>query len=600
MTDQRRRSGRPGRGEDDLLERAKALAGRGRRTVEELARKVLGRDKDGEGRQAEGAAAKAGPGPTRIPRPKAGRSAGKKTEEALAPATGVFGGEAALMPDAPPVATPPSSRAPGKPAPGKPAPGKPAPGKPAPGKPAPAKPAPAKPAPAKPAPAKSAPAKSAPAPAFAPAPAKPAPAKPAPAKSAPAFAPAPAFASEPASLEPSGAARKGARIEGLTALSWVELPPDERPATVRDFTPEELAGVDRGLPELPERYDELRVVLLARDPGWLYAYWDLSSELRERLRARQGALSLRLHDVTDLEFDGSRSWFRSLHWISPEQGHLYLPAPAAGRSYLVELGLYEEASSEREAPRFLPLARSGGAFAPEAGPSAIQEEVFTALPATGPPRPPAAASRQVEARAEAWATLAIGEGEPPEPLVEENGKGALEVFSHEPAGRVTSRVELESGQGMESYHHGVPTGREAPPPWSGEHQHVPAPRTGPGAESQPWSGQEGGDQEAPPPWSGQYAPGPGHVPGSPPWSGQHSLAPGHVPGSPPWSGQHSLAPDHVPGSPPWSGQYASGSGHVPGPPLWSGLDARSPAGAPALVGPTPGEEAPGARRGRPA
>lgn len=34
---------------------------------------------------------------------------------------------------------------------------------------------------------------------------------------------------------------------------------------------------------LPPQYDDARIVLLARDPHWLYAYWDLSDDRKDQL-----------------------------------------------------------------------------------------------------------------------------------------------------------------------------------------------------------------------------------------------------------------------------------------------------------------------------
>ena len=429
MTDQRRGSAPPGNGEDDLLRRAKDLAGRGRRSVEELARKVLGRVKTVTAPQVQ----------KKTPARPAGVKQGKK--EAQRKGTGREPG--VVEPSAPGKA---KASPPGK------------------------------------------------------------------AKASP-----PAEVDQPLVVEVEAPPPAGPQVErwaltgghavGLepemvAALSWVDLPPDERPATVEDFTLEELAGVDALLPELPEHYDELRVVLLARDPGWLYAYWDLSAEVRERLHAHQGALALRLHDVTDSEFDGTRSWWRSLHWVPPESSHVYLPAPAAGRVYLVELGLYEEASQERAAPRFLSLARSDGALAPEAGPSMSREEVFTAVPAQGPPRPPEE-QPALESR-EGAGSLGLREAQGL--ALSADGTGAWDLGGGGPVGAMALQGDGSMGpvpsngrgQGHEHLnehvhpHHGAPGGPEAPPPWSGVHAQ------GPGGPS---------PGEAPPPWSGVHAQG---------------------------------------------------------------------------------------------
>jgi hypothetical protein len=49
---------------------------------------------------------------------------------------------------------------------------------------------------------------------------------------------------------------------------------------------EEMIEDDDSLPddyELPESYNDTRIVLILRDPGWAFAYWDIAEEERKRL-----------------------------------------------------------------------------------------------------------------------------------------------------------------------------------------------------------------------------------------------------------------------------------------------------------------------------
>lgn len=49
--------------------------------------------------------------------------------------------------------------------------------------------------------------------------------------------------------------------------------------------------------ELPENYSDGRMVLLPRDPDWLYCYWDPTPEQQERLEDDRGMPAIRVVDV---------------------------------------------------------------------------------------------------------------------------------------------------------------------------------------------------------------------------------------------------------------------------------------------------------------
>lgn len=110
---------------------------------------------------------------------------------------------------------------------------------------------------------------------------------------------------------------------------------DERPAGRRDFR--ESGYV------LPQRYGKERLVLMARDPRWLYAYWELANERYQELRSRrlgEWGLSkpvLRLYDlseespshrVVDVELrDDADNWYvrlnRPRHRFVAEIGRIF-------------------------------------------------------------------------------------------------------------------------------------------------------------------------------------------------------------------------------------------------------------------------------------
>ncbi len=108
--------------------------------------------------------------------------------------------------------------------------------------------------------------------------------------------------------------------------------------------------------ELPPHYGEDRLVLMVRDPYWLFTYWELSDESLKNARASLAGrvkLILRVHDVTGVEFDGTNS-NRTLDIDIPEQnaGNWYINVWGANVSYLVEIGYTNDRGL------FVPITRS--------------------------------------------------------------------------------------------------------------------------------------------------------------------------------------------------------------------------------------------------
>jgi hypothetical protein len=136
-------------------------------------------------------------------------------------------------------------------------------------------------------------------------------------------------------------------------------------------SPEVLATVDEGLPDLPGGYGESRIVLMPRDPQWAYAYWDIPHSHKEELRRQGGArLALRFYDVTDID----------LHYQSPHSlqqyecdemaREWYLPIPVSDRDYVLEIGYLCNDG------RWLVLARSIPVHIPPVYPSDWIEDHF--------------------------------------------------------------------------------------------------------------------------------------------------------------------------------------------------------------------------------
>lgn len=93
---------------------------------------------------------------------------------------------------------------------------------------------------------------------------------------------------------------------------------------------------------LPLYYGEDRLVLLPRDPYWLFAYWEISLPARQHLAVEMQKnyilldLALRCHRFT--ENNGGDSYFDLS--ITPTADNWYIKAGVPNKQYYVELGCY--------------------------------------------------------------------------------------------------------------------------------------------------------------------------------------------------------------------------------------------------------------------
>jgi len=104
-------------------------------------------------------------------------------------------------------------------------------------------------------------------------------------------------------------------------------------------------SVDAGSP-LPEGYGDNRLVLMVRDPFWFFAYWEITHERAEQIRAAHGrdswdraTLVLRIYDLGD----SSQSPVDSAPHFDVEPHKFarqwYVQVPYSGHGYVADLGL---------------------------------------------------------------------------------------------------------------------------------------------------------------------------------------------------------------------------------------------------------------------
>ncbi len=131
---------------------------------------------------------------------------------------------------------------------------------------------------------------------------------------------------------------------------------------------------------LPLGYGDNKIVLMARDPYWAFAYWEITpekdAEVRNQIdeKLRQGLkYILRVYDVTDINFNGSNANRYFDIELTSVINNWYLNVGVANRSYCVDIGILTADG------RFFMIARSNFITTPsDVISSAVDEEWMVA------------------------------------------------------------------------------------------------------------------------------------------------------------------------------------------------------------------------------
>lgn len=118
----------------------------------------------------------------------------------------------------------------------------------------------------------------------------------------------------------------------------------------------------------PPGYGDNRIVLLARDPWWIFAYWEIRKDKEDETRRKIEAAGdtpsksiLRVYDVTNVNFNGrnAHSFFDiDLHGLA---NSWYINVGLPEKSWIVEIGILTKSGN------FYLLARSNAVKTPRFG-----------------------------------------------------------------------------------------------------------------------------------------------------------------------------------------------------------------------------------------
>jgi uncharacterized protein len=144
-------------------------------------------------------------------------------------------------------------------------------------------------------------------------------------------------------------------------------------------TPKASNSFDKAM-GLPKDYGDTKIMILPRDPLWLYAYWEVAAETNGKVRQKLGDNKfnssrwiLRVYDVTGIKFDGlyANRYFDVV--ISSGADNWYVNVREADRNWCVDLGMI---TPEGE---FIVIARSNILTMPHRGVSPIMDEQWAML-----------------------------------------------------------------------------------------------------------------------------------------------------------------------------------------------------------------------------
>jgi len=131
--------------------------------------------------------------------------------------------------------------------------------------------------------------------------------------------------------------------------------------------PEHQPGMRPAPPELPDRYNDTRVVLMVRDPEWLFAYWEINDGHWENLVHQHGETATSRDNITLRVFE-----------LSDQMGYFDINVGGLARDWHIRVGksqtpFYCQLGIKYH-QAFIPLAVSNTVVTPRDGLSNLFDE----------------------------------------------------------------------------------------------------------------------------------------------------------------------------------------------------------------------------------
>ena len=124
---------------------------------------------------------------------------------------------------------------------------------------------------------------------------------------------------------------------------------------------------------LPSAYNDTKIVILPRDPVWLFVYWEIPQSKIDELKSAYGhefdssRLVVRVYDVTDVNFNGGNANRQFDVSVNPNSENWYVNVGEHNRVWCADIG-YIISGGE-----FICIARSNSVAMPHQGVSPITD-----------------------------------------------------------------------------------------------------------------------------------------------------------------------------------------------------------------------------------
>ncbi len=199
--------------------------------------------------------------------------------------------------------------------------------------------------------------------------------------------------------KPKFTAHKKGPVKGKAKESPAKKSAPRKPQTAR--SPKTVKSQTRSKPvetlsDLPERYGDHRLAVLARDPNWAYAYWDLDAARVRDLLKKTGQSSTNARWVLRVYSAALHPVEEKGHYfdidIDVKTGSYYLDLSRPGARFTVEIGVMDASDMFRATaqsnPVILPLDHPSETTAPEGtapseAPASPGRSGFTKPPSSG-------------------------------------------------------------------------------------------------------------------------------------------------------------------------------------------------------------------------
>jgi len=118
----------------------------------------------------------------------------------------------------------------------------------------------------------------------------------------------------------------------------------------------------------PHAYGDNKIVLLVRDPRWIYSYWEITENKYNEVRGILGSGFEKSKEILRIYDASSRPWKSFDIAVSYGTRNWYINVPTSNRTYMVDIGFLSPDG------KFIAMARSNAVTTPRDGMSDIIDE----------------------------------------------------------------------------------------------------------------------------------------------------------------------------------------------------------------------------------